>query len=133
MDNETQELKLKQRELKKDYCQLKKNKKMKEESITELEARMKNVQMLKFGQLVDLDLLDKVQTRPNNDDAKEQVRLQVSLPGIKGTRLGFYSVCIITRFSLGLRLMVVMCLALRTGPTENSLVPLFRLGQFTKA
>lgn len=50
---------------------------MKEDSITDLEARMDTVQMLKFGQLVDLNLLDKLQTRPSNDDAREKVRLQV--------------------------------------------------------
>ncbi|GMH39549.1 hypothetical protein BSKO_07447 [Bryopsis sp. KO-2023] len=76
LDDERLELRKKQRELRKDYVQLTRDKKLKEGKIEELETRMYDVQLLKFGQVIDLDLLDRVQMSQGTGEIKEQVRLQ---------------------------------------------------------
>jgi hypothetical protein len=49
--------------------------------VSELEGRAHDVQMLKFGQVIDLELLDKVSSSRGTEDLKEELRKQV-----RGTR-----------------------------------------------
>jgi hypothetical protein len=45
--------------------------------VSELEARAYDVQMLKFGQVIDLELLDKVSSSRGTEELKEELRKQV--------------------------------------------------------
>lgn len=69
-------LKRKQKDLRKEHVQLQRDKKVKEAKIAELEARAYDVQMLKFGQVIDLDVLDRMRSNKGAEDLKEQLRRQ---------------------------------------------------------
>ncbi|KAK3285967.1 hypothetical protein CYMTET_6449 [Cymbomonas tetramitiformis] len=73
---EKAQLKRKQKELRREHIQLHRDKKTKEQRIAELEARAYDVQMLKFGQLIDLDVLDRMGTNRGAEDLKDALRKQ---------------------------------------------------------
>ena len=76
LDNEKNDLKQHHKTLKKEHLQLLKDRKTKEDKVKELEAKAHDVQMLKFGQVIDLDLLDKVGASKGTEELKEQLKLQ---------------------------------------------------------
>lgn len=56
--------------------------------VAELEARAHDVQMLKFGQVIDLELLDKVSSSRGTEDLKEELKKQASLGEERGGEIG---------------------------------------------
>lgn len=73
---EKAQLKRKQKELRREHIQLHRDRKAKEQRIAELEARAYDVQMLKFGMLIDLDVLDRMGSNKGVEDLKESLRQQ---------------------------------------------------------
>jgi len=69
-------LRRQQKELRKEHIQLAKSRKDKQARITELEARAYDVQMLKFGQLIDLEMLDRMGSNKGAEELKEQLGKQ---------------------------------------------------------
>mgnify|MGYP001188008898 CR=1 FL=1 len=69
-------LKRQQKELRKEHVQLQRSKKAKEQKIVELEKKAKDVQMLKFGQIIDLDLLDRIGESKGAEDLRESLQKQ---------------------------------------------------------
>eukprot|EP00976_Prorocentrum_cordatum_P071208 1180232-Prorocentrum_minimum.AAC.2 len=55
---------------------LHRDKKAKEQRIAELEGRAYDVQMLKFGQLIDLSVLDRMGSNKGADDLRESLKKQ---------------------------------------------------------
>lgn len=49
--------------------------------VRELEQRALDVQMLKFGQVIDLELLDRVGSTQGTEELKEELREQVGISG----------------------------------------------------
>jgi len=76
MDQERLELKAKHKELKKEHLQLLKDKAAKDQRVAELEGRAHDVQMLKFGQIINLDLLDTIGASRGTEELKEEIRKQ---------------------------------------------------------
>lgn len=76
LDQEKIALKRQQQELRKEHQQLLRDKKAKEARIAELDARAYNVQMLKFGQEIDLELLDRIGTTRGAEELQEQLKQQ---------------------------------------------------------
>ncbi|XP_028405556.1 cilia- and flagella-associated protein 44-like [Dendronephthya gigantea] len=58
------------------HVQLKRDKKAREAEISELEEKVKNMQMLKFGRLVDLERLENVTVNRTAEELKERLRQQ---------------------------------------------------------
>ena len=75
-DAEKIALRRQQQELRKEHQQLLRDKKTKEARITELDKRAYNVQMLKFGQEIDLELLDRIGTTRGAEELQEQLKAQ---------------------------------------------------------
>ena len=69
-------LKRQQKELRKEHVQLQRSKKSKDQKIVELEKKAKDVQMLKFGQIIDLDLLDRIGESKGAEDLRESLQKQ---------------------------------------------------------
>jgi len=69
-------LRRQQKELRREHIQLQKSKKEKQGRIAELDARAYDVQMLKFGQLIDLEMLDRVGSNKGAEELKEQLAKQ---------------------------------------------------------
>jgi len=69
-------LRQQQRELKKEHMQLARGRQEKERRIAELETKARDVQMLKFGQLINLSLLDKAGVNKAAEELKDQLKLQ---------------------------------------------------------
>ena len=69
-------LRRQQKELRKEHVQLNRDKRAKEAKIVELEKKAKDVQMLKFGQIIDLDVLDRLGTNKGSEDLKETLKKQ---------------------------------------------------------
>ena len=65
-----------QKELRKEHVNLSREKRAKEEKIHELSARAYDVQMLKFGQVIDLDVFDRIGSNKVADDMKETLHKQ---------------------------------------------------------
>ena len=63
-------------ELRKEHVQLNRDKRAKEAKIVELEKKAKDVAMLKFGQIIDLDVLDRLGTNKGSEDLKETLKKQ---------------------------------------------------------
>ncbi|KAL6756288.1 hypothetical protein V8C86DRAFT_2652820 [Haematococcus lacustris] len=76
LDEEKAELRAKHRGLKKEHLQLLKDKAEKEARVKELEGRAHDVQMLKFGQVIDMELLDALGASRGSEELKEEVRRQ---------------------------------------------------------
>jgi len=76
LDQEKVALRRQQQELRKEHQQLLRDKKAKEARIAELDARAYNVQMLKFGQEIDLELLDRIGTTRGAEELQEQLKAQ---------------------------------------------------------
>ncbi len=74
LKDEKEELKRNQKQLKREHVQLQKGKKVKEEKLKELEARARDVQMLKFGQEVDLEVLEKMSGNKTAEELKLQLK-----------------------------------------------------------
>jgi len=73
---EKSDLKKKQKDLRGDHNRLQRDKKLKEARIADLEGRAKQVQMLKFGQEIDLEVLDRMGSNKGAEDLKEQLKQQ---------------------------------------------------------
>ena len=71
---EKNDIKKQHRELKKLHISFNKNKKEKEQRVTELSAKTRDVQMLKFGQIVDLEKLEKLGATKVGDEIKEKLQ-----------------------------------------------------------
>lgn len=76
LDQEKSDLRQHHKTMKKEHLQLLRDRKAKEDKVKELEAKAHDVQMLKFGQVIDLDLLDKVGASKGTEDLKEQLKVQ---------------------------------------------------------
>jgi len=74
LKDEKEELRKNQKLLRKEHSNLLKSKKQKEERLRELEARSRDVQMLKFGQEVDLDVLEKMGVNKTAEELREQLK-----------------------------------------------------------
>lgn len=74
LKDEKEELKRNHKQLKREHVQLLKSKKVKEEKLKELEARARDVQMLKFGQEVDLEVLEKMSVNKTAEELKQQLK-----------------------------------------------------------
>ncbi|KAI5061173.1 hypothetical protein GOP47_0023678 [Adiantum capillus-veneris] len=73
---ETAALKKLQKELKKEHITLVRERKSRESKIEDLEQRVTDVQMLKFGQIIDLEVLDTMSAKKDNDELKLQIKTQ---------------------------------------------------------
>mmetsp|Transcript_31350 Transcript_31350/g.43492 ORF Transcript_31350/g.43492 Transcript_31350/m.43492 type:complete len:486 (+) Transcript_31350:207-1664(+) len=73
---EKAQLRREQKELRRVHIQLHRDKKAKEQRIAELEGRAHDVQMLKFGQLIDLEVLDRMGANKGAEDLKDSLRRQ---------------------------------------------------------
>ncbi|MCO5556748.1 hypothetical protein L7F22_010300 [Adiantum nelumboides] len=73
---ETVALKKLQKELKKEHITLVRERKAGEAKIEDLEQRVTDVQMLKFGQTIDLEVLDTMSAKKDNEELKLQIRTQ---------------------------------------------------------
>ena len=73
---EKRELRKMQHELKKQHVQLMRDKASKEQHLSELDSRAHDVQILKFGQVINLDLLDKIGPAQGADELRAALRLQ---------------------------------------------------------
>ncbi|MCO5589218.1 hypothetical protein L7F22_043184 [Adiantum nelumboides] len=73
---ETVALKKLQKELKKEHITLIRERKTREAKIEDLEQRVTDVQMLKFGQTIDLEVLDTMSAKKDNEELKLQIRTQ---------------------------------------------------------
>lgn len=69
-------LRRQQKELRREHINLDREKGVKERRITELQARAHDVQMLKFGQIIDLDMLDRMGANRGAEDMKANLRRQ---------------------------------------------------------
>ena len=76
LDSEKVALRRQQQELRKEHQQLLRDKKAKEGRIADLDQRAYNVQMLKFGQEIDLELLDRIGTTRGAEELQEQLKAQ---------------------------------------------------------
>eukprot|EP00741_Cyanophora_paradoxa_P024459 tig00022075_g23616.t1 len=76
LKEEKQALRRQQKELRKQHVQLTKSKKAKEAKISELEARAYDVQMLKFGQVIDLEQLERMSVNRTAEELKEKLKRQ---------------------------------------------------------
>ncbi|GLC74134.1 Cilia- and flagella-associated protein 44 [Pleodorina starrii] len=76
LEDEKAALRAAHKDLKREQAALLKDKAEKEKKVAELEARAHDVQMLKFGQVIDLELLDKVSSSRGTEDLKEELRKQ---------------------------------------------------------
>ncbi|MEW5304835.1 MAG: hypothetical protein WDW36_007418 [Sanguina aurantia] len=76
LEAEKAELRLRQKELKRTHVALLRDKAAKEVKVRELEQRALDVQMLKFGQVIDLELLDRVGSTQGTEELKEELREQ---------------------------------------------------------
>ncbi len=74
LHQEKNDIKKQHRELRKQHVSLNKSKKEKELRVLELQAKARDVQMLKFGQIVDLDKLEKLGSNKAADDLKEKLQ-----------------------------------------------------------
>ncbi len=70
---EKSDIKKQHRELKKQHVSFNKSKKEKELRVAELTAKARDVQMLKFGQIVDLEKLEKLGVNKAADELKEKL------------------------------------------------------------
>lgn len=70
LKKECAELKQKHRSLKSDFIRLKQDKESKERNLQSLENRLKEMHMLKFGRVIDLDALEAAEIQ--NLEAKKQ-------------------------------------------------------------
>jgi chromosome segregation ATPase len=78
LDDERCELKQQQRELHGRHSQLQSDKAAKETHFADLEARCREVQLLKFGQVIDVSLLDAIGVRNRGvEELREQLKQQV--------------------------------------------------------
>jgi len=76
---EKADLRKRQKVLRTEHKQLHANQSAKEEKLRELDARACDVQMLKFGQVVDLDAIESVGVNKGAEDLKERIkRVEVS-------------------------------------------------------
>ncbi|CAG9460447.1 unnamed protein product [Pedinophyceae sp. YPF-701] len=73
---EKQELRAQQRQLRRDHVQLQRELGGREKEIGDLRARADEIQVLKFGSLVDLDLLDRAMRQRANPDLQEELKRQ---------------------------------------------------------
>ena len=73
---EKAQLKQEQKELRKQHKQMLRDNKVKEGRINELQSKARDIQLLKFGQLIDLDLLDKMGVNKTTEDLKENLMRQ---------------------------------------------------------
>ena len=73
---EKAQLKQEQKELRKQHKQMLRDNKLKEGRINELQSKARDIQLLKFGQLIDLDLLDKMGVNKTTEDLKENLLRQ---------------------------------------------------------
>uniref|UniRef100_A0A061QH80 Wd repeat-containing protein 52 n=2 Tax=Tetraselmis sp. GSL018 TaxID=582737 RepID=A0A061QH80_9CHLO len=76
LDYEKMSLRRQQQELRKEHQQLLRDKKAKESRLADLDKRAYNVQMLKFGQEIDLELLDRLGTTRGAEELQEQLKTQ---------------------------------------------------------
>ncbi|KAJ3351821.1 Cilia- and flagella-associated protein 44, partial [Kappamyces sp. JEL0680] len=74
LHQEKSDIKKQHRELKKQHVMFNKSKKEKEQRVAELAAKARDVQMLKFGQIVDLEKLEKLGVNKAADDLKEKLQ-----------------------------------------------------------
>jgi len=76
LKSEKKELEREQKRLKKEHVTLTKSKKQKEKNLAVLEARAKEVQLLKFGQEIDLDALERLTTNKQAEELRAQLKSQ---------------------------------------------------------
>lgn len=76
LEEEKAGLRKQQRQLKKEHVQLLKAKKAKEEKLGELEQRAREVQLLKFGQEIDLEALENMSSNKHADELRAQLAQQ---------------------------------------------------------
>ncbi|KAJ1483700.1 hypothetical protein T484DRAFT_1949413 [Baffinella frigidus] len=74
LKDEKEDLRKNQKQLRREHVQLTKSKKVKESRLRELEARARDVQMLKFGQEVDLEVLEKMSVNKIAEELKVQLK-----------------------------------------------------------
>ena len=74
LHQEKTDIKKQHRELKKLHVSFNKSKKEKEQRVAELSEKTRDVQMLKFGQIVDLEKLEKLGATKIADDIKEKLQ-----------------------------------------------------------
>mmetsp|Transcript_35408 Transcript_35408/g.86233 ORF Transcript_35408/g.86233 Transcript_35408/m.86233 type:complete len:323 (-) Transcript_35408:76-1044(-) len=74
LKDEKEDLRKNQKLLRKQHLQLLKSKKVKEARLKELEARARDVQMLKFGQEVDLEVLERMSVNTVAEELKAQLQ-----------------------------------------------------------
>jgi cilia- and flagella-associated protein 44 len=73
---EKAELRVQQKQLHRDHVSLNKEMKSKEERIKDLEARAREIQLLKFGQLVDLEVVDRLGMDKGQAELKVRLKAQ---------------------------------------------------------
>ncbi|KAK9811670.1 hypothetical protein WJX72_008037 [[Myrmecia] bisecta] len=76
LGGEKGDLRQAQQELKREHIQLLRDLRTKQQKVAELEARAVDVQMLKFGQIIDLDVLDRVGSTKGAEDLRQQLKQQ---------------------------------------------------------
>jgi len=74
IQDEKKELRRKQKSLRAEHAALLKDQAIKAERVREYEARAYDVQMLKFGQVIDLEALDSVGVNKNAEELRERIR-----------------------------------------------------------
>ncbi|KAI8897709.1 WD40-repeat-containing domain protein, partial [Globomyces pollinis-pini] len=73
IQQEKSDIKKQHRELKKQHVSFNKSKKEKQQKVADLTARARDVQMLKFGQIIDLEKLEKLGSNKTADELKEKI------------------------------------------------------------
>ncbi|KAJ3417018.1 Cilia- and flagella-associated protein 44 [Chytridiales sp. JEL 0842] len=74
LQQEKLDIRKQHKELKKMHVALVKNRKEKQEKLTELESRATDVQMLKFGQIIDLEKLERMGINRGADELREKLQ-----------------------------------------------------------
>eukprot|EP00798_Chlamydomonas_sp_ICE-L_P007462 gene7462-603_t len=76
LEQEKADLKARQKGLKKEHLQLLRDKRAKDDKVSEMERKAYDVQMLKFGQVIDMDLLDRVGSTRGTEELREELKKQ---------------------------------------------------------
>lgn len=80
LDDERATLRHQQKELRRQHTQLKSDKEAKQVHLAGLNAKCRDVQLLKFGQVIDVALLDTIGVRNKGaDELREALKQQVSI------------------------------------------------------
>lgn len=89
LEEEKAGLRAAHKELRRQHAALLRDKADKEARVAELEARAHDVQMLKFGQVIDLELLDRVSSSRGTEELREDLKKQVRPDWVMGWGRGY--------------------------------------------